>query len=430
MDDPFSGDARSHRTWRDLPPTPPVGPPPPAAPAAPAPGPLPVAAAPASTLPPAGTGRSRRVALALGGVALLVGGIALGGFGASAAGGQLIATLAPGGSEESPDAGAPGTTPGPGATEAPSGSAEPLTETAERLLPSVVQVETSVGLGSGFVAAEGGWVLTASHVVGGADDATLRLSDGSTVTAAVVARDATIDTAVLRADRSDLPAAAIGDSDTVRVGQTAIAIGSPLGFSQSVTTGIVSALDRTLDSPIGTLTGLIQTDASINSGNSGGPLADKDGRVVGINTAIASLSGGSDGIGFAIPINDAMAMLARVMAGDWTAEDDLPAEVGGGLDDLFGPGAGGLDDLFGPGSGLEDLFGELFGGGLDDLFAPDGLPTDPFLEPQDPGGSTDDPMQDLMDQLLRDLLDQFLEGALGGDGTTGALGAPTTEVTA
>jgi putative serine protease PepD len=381
-----------------------------------------VAAAPASTPPPAGIGRSRRVALALGGVALLVGGIALGGFGASAAGGQLIATLAPGGSEESPDAGAPGTTPGPGATEAPSGSAEPLTETAERLLPSVVQVETSVGLGSGFVAAEGGWVLTASHVVGGADDATLRLSDGSTVTAAVVARDATIDTAVLRADRSDLPAAAIGDSDAVRVGQTAIAIGSPLGFSQSVTTGIVSALDRTLDSPIGTLTGLIQTDASINSGNSGGPLADKDGRVVGINTAIASLSGGSDGIGFAIPINDAMAMLDRVMAGDWTAEDDLPAEVGGG----------GLDDLFGPGSGLEDLFGELFGGsgGLDDLFGPDGLPTDPFLEPQDPGGSTDDPMQDLMDQLLQDLLDQLLEGALGGGGTTGALDAPTTEVTA
>jgi putative serine protease PepD len=381
-----------------------------------------VAAAPASTPPPAGIGRSRRVALALGGVALLVGGIALGGFGASAAGGQLIATLAPGGSEESPDAGAPATTPGPGATEAPSGSAEPLTETAERLLPSVVQVETSVGLGSGFVAAEGGWVLTASHVVGGADDATLRLSDGSTVTAAVVARDATIDTAVLRADRSDLPAAAIGDSDAVRVGQTAIAIGSPLGFSQSVTTGIVSALDRTLDSPIGTLTGLIQTDASINSGNSGGPLADKDGRVVGINTAIASLSGGSDGIGFAIPINDAMAMLDRVMAGDWTAEDDLPAEVGGG----------GLDDLFGPGSGLEDLFGELFGGsgGLDDLFGPDGLPTDPFLEPQDPGGSTDDPMQDLMDQLLQDLLDQLLEGALGGGGTTGALDAPTTEVTA
>ena len=93
--------------------------------------------------------------------------------------------------------------------------------------------------------------------------------------------------------------------------QTAIAVGSPFGFDQTVTKGIISGLDRTLDTEVGQLTGLIQTDAPINTGNSGGPLADTDARVIGINTAIASQTGGSDGVGFAIPIDTAKALLQR-----------------------------------------------------------------------------------------------------------------------
>ena len=111
---------------------------------------------------------------------------------------------------------------------------------------------------------------------------------------------------------TDLVAAPLAEPGTVEVGETAIALGSPFGFQQTVTSGIVSGLDRELDSPVGTLTGLIQTDAPINPGNSGGPLADASAKVIGINTAIASASGGSDGVGFAIPVETAKALMDQV----------------------------------------------------------------------------------------------------------------------
>ena len=197
---------------------------------------------------------------------------------------------AQGGSQPAPD---------PGSSAPPSGTAgsEPLADTAARILPSVVQIETGVGLGSGFVADGSGDILTANHVVEGSTQVTVKLQDGSTVQGTVVASDPSIDTAVVKIDRTDVPPLQLGDSDQVRVGQAAIAVGSPFGLDETVTSGIVSALNRTLQTQGGQLSGLIQTDAPINPGNSGGPLTDRDGTVIGINDAIASTSGQSWGSG-------------------------------------------------------------------------------------------------------------------------------------
>ena len=125
---------------------------------------------------------------------------------------------------------------------------------------------------------------------------------------------------------------------TVEVGETAIALGSPFGFQQTVTSGIVSGLDRELESPVGTLTGLIQTDAPINPGNSGGPLADASAKVIGINTAIASASGGSDGVGFAVPVEDATALMDQVEQAGGAEAPTVPdpGGSGGGLLDGLG----------------------------------------------------------------------------------------------
>ncbi len=220
-----------------------------------------------------------------------------------------------------------------------------------------MQIEANGALGSGFVAAEGGLILTASHVVGRADSVTLRLHDGTSISGAVVAVDKSIDTAVIRAEEgagSDLKPFALGALADVQVGEMTIAVGSPFGLSQTVTTGIVSALGRTVPTPMGELHDLIQTDAAINSGNSGGPLADREGRAIGINTAIASASGGSDGIGFAVPVDQAARILDKVKDGTWKAEDNDPADsmdpLGGLFDQFLGPdGLDGLRDLFGLG---------------------------------------------------------------------------------
>ena len=193
---------------------------------------------------------------------------------------------------------------------------------AARVLPSVVQVNVvsaqGQGLGSGVVLTSDGRILTNNHVVAGAREVTVTLSDGRTVGATVVGTDASSDLAVVRAAGvSGLTPATFGDSDRVKIGDQVVAIGSPEGLQGTVTSGIVSALDRTVTVP-GTSTGrrgsssvsyqAIQTDASINPGNSGGPLVDSAGEVVGINSAIYSPASdggeaGSVGIGFAIPSN-------------------------------------------------------------------------------------------------------------------------------
>ncbi|HXG26883.1 MAG TPA: trypsin-like peptidase domain-containing protein [Candidatus Binatia bacterium] len=176
------------------------------------------------------------------------------------------------------------------------------------------------GVGSGVILTSDGYVLTNRHVVEGADTLTVSLSDGTEFSARIVRIADDTDLALIKVNGTGLPAAAIGSSADLRVGQTAIAIGSPLGsYTETVTRGIVSGLDREItvtDQSTGrrmTLRGLIQTDAAINPGNSGGPLLDAAGRVVGINTAIAA---DAEGLGFAIPISAAAELidLANVSA--------------------------------------------------------------------------------------------------------------------
>jgi len=268
VDDPFAGDERQHMSWRDLPPTPPLVWPT----TAPA---FATAAVGAPALPIPTAKAPRRPRRRLVGTALLVGAILVVASGMLANSDRVGGLLAP-----------PATAGGPGgpdkAAAAIPPSDEPLADTASKLLPSVVQIEAGNAVGSGFVAAEGGLILTASHVVGRADTVTLRLHDGTKISGAVVAVDKSIDTAVIRAEdgaASDLKPFALGRLADVQVGEMTIAIGSPFGLSQTVTTGIVSALGRTVPTPMGELHDLIQTDAAINSGSSGGPLADRDGQI-------------------------------------------------------------------------------------------------------------------------------------------------------
>ena len=167
--------------------------------------------------------------------------------------------------------------------------------------------------GSGFVYDDQGHIITNQHVVDGAESVSVRFSDGSTHDATVVGSDPSTDLAVLKVDApaSLLKPLRLGKSSELAVGDGVIAIGSPFGLEQTVTTGIVSALNRQINSPNGfAIDDAIQTDAAINHGNSGGPLLDLEGRVIGVNSQIESESGGNDGIGFAVP-SDTVARIAR-----------------------------------------------------------------------------------------------------------------------
>ncbi|MCC6153936.1 MAG: Do family serine endopeptidase, partial [Candidatus Hydrogenedentes bacterium] len=159
-----------------------------------------------------------------------------------------------------------------------------------------------VGEGSGFIMSSDGYILTNSHVAGDADRLSVKLSDGRVFEAKVIGSDPATEVALIKIDATGLPAAKLGDSDALRVGEWVLAIGSPFGLNHTVTSGIVSARGRG-DVRIVDYADFIQTDAAINPGNSGGPLLNIHGEVVGMNTAIMSRSGGSDGVGFAIPIN-------------------------------------------------------------------------------------------------------------------------------
>jgi S1-C subfamily serine protease len=177
---------------------------------------------------------------------------------------------------------------------------------------------TSTGVGSGFVVSSNGLILTNAHVVSGAQSLTVDLPDGRQVPATVVTADSTADLALIRVAATGLTAATLGDSSTVQVGQTVLAIGTPLGeYADTVTAGIISATDRSITvsgevrGQSEDLSGLLQTDAAINPGNSGGPLIDATGKVIGIVTAG---SGSAQGLGFAIPINAAKALVAQQVA--------------------------------------------------------------------------------------------------------------------
>jgi serine protease Do len=158
------------------------------------------------------------------------------------------------------------------------------------------------GLGSGVIVTADGYILTNNHVVDGADEVKVTLQDGREFTAKVVGRDPKSDVAVIKIEGKDLPAVPMADSDKIEVGDVVLAVGNPFGIGQTVTSGIVSAKDRG-NMGLEDYEDFIQTDAAINPGNSGGALVDVDGRLIGINTAILSRSGGNQGIGFAIPVN-------------------------------------------------------------------------------------------------------------------------------
>jgi serine protease Do len=182
---------------------------------------------------------------------------------------------------------------------------------ARAVMPTVVSiVSQGRGSGSGAIIRADGMILTNAHVVGNARTVNVGLADGRGLEGSVLARDAALDVAVVRVAAVDLPVVPLGDSDALQVGQQAIAIGNPLGLDRTVTTGIISALNRTTPELGGET--FIQTDAAISPGNSGGPLVDSRGHIVGINSAVISGSGVAN-LGFAIPINLAMSMANQVL---------------------------------------------------------------------------------------------------------------------
>lgn len=207
--------------------------------------------------------------------------------------------------------------------------------------------QKSQGIGSGFIISADGQILTNNHVVSGSSELDVTLPDKSRFKAQIITRNPGDDLALIKIDSKGrkLPLLKLGDSDALQVGQKVLAIGNPFGLSGTLTTGVVSALGRTFRTEERELEGMIQTDASINSGNSGGPLLDSQGNVVGINTAIYGPGGGSVGIGFAMPINRARRLLedlksglktaqpgigvtTQLLSGDWARALELP-EAGG-----------------------------------------------------------------------------------------------------
>jgi len=213
------------------------------------------------------------------------------------------------------------------------GSIEDVVNLAyNRVSPSVVHITSTVlrrgfffevipqrGTGSGIVVSSDGYVLTNNHVIENADEIEVTLSNGESYEAELIGSDPANDIAVIKIlnPPENLEVAPLGDSSTLRVGDLVIAIGNPFGLDRTATMGIVSSLNRSIKSEQGyIMEGLIQTDASINPGNSGGPLVNSRGEVIGINTAILTTSGGSIGIGFAIPINKAKAIMERMIKED------------------------------------------------------------------------------------------------------------------
>ncbi len=212
-----------------------------------------------------------------------------------------------------------------------------IADAAERVGPAVVNIDTvaerqvqspfsqlfdmpaqkqlTMGKGSGVIISDDGYILTNNHVVAGAQQIKIRMKDGHSFSARLIGRDDRSDLAVVKINGRHLPYAKLGDSDAIRVGDWAIAIGNPLGLENTVTVGVISAIKRNESMAEGkSLQDMIQTDAAINPGNSGGALVDIDGRVIGINTAIVSPTGGNIGIGFAIPVNSAKVVVKELIA--------------------------------------------------------------------------------------------------------------------
>jgi S1-C subfamily serine protease len=228
-------------------------------------------------------------------------------------------------------------------------SSEPVADVAAALAPSVVQLQTDTGLGSGVIYDSNGYIVTAGHVIEGATRVTVRLADGNQMDGTVLGVDAGTDVGVVKIEASGLPAAAMAPDATLRVGQMAIAIGSPWGLDQTVTAGVISSIQRSVPGSDGVVRNMIQTDAPINPGSSGGALADRSGRVIGISDSIFSQSGGNEGVGFAIPIKTAMVVARQLAAGQQVKVAFLGV---GGTEPTSGP-AGALVTEVVPGSAAE-----------------------------------------------------------------------------
>ena len=227
----------------------------------------------------------------------------------------------------------------PPASQPPAASNRPADSqagVAEKLQPSVVTVRVTGAIGSGFVVSRDGYVITNDHVVEGGDDTmSVSFSDGSTAQASLVGRDPESDIAVIKVSKTNLTPVALGNSDETAVGDHVLAFGSPLGLTNTVTEGIVSALDRTIQSDEGGVTryyAAIQTDAAVNQGNSGGPLVSSAGQVIGVNSVIRSVGtaqteAGNIGLAFAIPINQAKRVATDIIDHGKARRTVIGAEV-------------------------------------------------------------------------------------------------------
>jgi len=199
--------------------------------------------------------------------------------------------------------------------------------------PSQPKEYRQTGQGSGFIISNDGYILTNNHVVGEADEITVKLHDGREFDAKLVGTDEKSDVAVIKIEGKNLPEMPIGDSDNLKVGEWVIAIGNPFGLAETLTSGIVSAKGRSTVG-INDYEDFIQTDAAINPGNSGGPLINIEGKAIGINTAIFSNSGGNMGIGFAIPINMAKIIKDQLVKTGKVTRGQLGVMIGDLTQDL------------------------------------------------------------------------------------------------
>jgi S1-C subfamily serine protease len=234
--------------------------------------------------------------------------------------------------------------------ESATGAPTDFRAAAKKVIPSVVSVDQyrrvqdffggdmgvqEAGTGSGVVIAANGTIVTNNHVVAGAETVKVRLSDGRAFDAKVLGTDPRTDLAVIKIDANNLTPVELGDNTKLDVGQWVLAVGNPLGFSDTVSVGVVSSLNRSVPLPGSVLVNGIQTDAAINPGNSGGALTDAEGRLIGINSAIASNNQGSVGIGFAIPVNRVKRVVNDIVKYGQTREGVLGIGYSDRLDNIL-----------------------------------------------------------------------------------------------
>jgi len=262
------------------------------------------------------------------------------------------------------------------------GSADPVAAVAKAVQPSIVRIDVSeqgglgTGTGSGVIYRSDGYIITNNHVVEGASDIQVTFADGEQLSARLVGTAApTADIAVVKVDATGLPAARLGSTHTIEVGDLAVAMGSPFGLQGTVTAGVVSALHRNITlGPGERFADAIQTDAPINPGNSGGALATAKGEVIGINTAIVGGSGGNVGVGFAIPIEIAKRVADQIISSGHASlafigisGQNLPSERGALVQEVVSGGPAGSAGLK-PGDIIVGLGGAKIGS-MDELIA-------------------------------------------------------------